>query len=250
MAFYDSFQAEQYRGAVTKDSYDLREGLFVLPVAEEPPELTAELAAWTPVAIVRAHAPYRLRTSAFTYKKDNNPPVIPSPVSVGAFGFIGGELNFDLPAPNTSGFCYNWTVNGAYVFVENCRSSPEDGFVLTNLPFSTVTQQVNASLPPATPNLGAIAYAGADARRGVAQGNLIDGSKPFWLYNTTSYFPPILINDEILNGGSFTPPTAAPVETITGSVLGFNYSIKGPPTATAPEVGNAPTGAEIAAANR
>ena len=141
----------------------------------------------------------------FTYAKASTPPVIPSPVSAGAFQFLGGSIMFNNPNPTMSLETYNWAVTGVYLYVEDCRSSPDDGFILGSHPYLTIPQQSNANTFSASaPPIGAIAQAGDDVKRGYNQGQLIS-SEGNWLYNNASYYPYTLLNEELANGTTTYP---------------------------------------------
>lgn len=210
-AFWDLTQGGQYNVLNNGNDYQVISGVFALPVAEEPPTNTSELAAWSPVATVKAHAPYRIRNVQFRYDKSGTPPVIPSPESSGAFVFLNGSIGFASPKPNLSFTAFDWTVAGVYTFVENCRASNDDGYVLGAFPFPTIMDQDNAlTYTPAAVPLGAISQAGDDAKRAYTQGQLINNSTG-WMYNSASYFPYILLNNEIINGSTtFQGATPSP----------------------------------------
>lgn len=216
MAYWDTTQSGQYTALNNSNDFELNEGVYVLPVAETAPTDNAELAAWSPVAIVRAHAPYRIRKVVYRYDKTGTPPVIPSPESQGAFTFLGGSVAFASPKPNLSFAAYDWTVGGIYSFVENCRSDPDDGFVLGSFPFPMITDFNNTETysPDMAGEFGAIAQAGDLAKRGVNQAFSI-GLLNNWLYNSTCYFPGDLLNNQMVNGVTEFPsgtPSTSPIQ--------------------------------------
>lgn len=233
MAVWDVNQSAQYDVVERQNDYDIKEGLFALPVAEEPPTDPGELAEWSPVQCVRAHAPYRIRKVTFIHQKTGNPPSVPSPISAGAFNFLGGMVAFDTPRPNLSMCSFDWRVGGEYLFVEDCVSRPGDGFVLGNNPFpTTMDVDNNKHYAPAELDIGAVAYAGENARRGYTQSQEIR-METNWLYNNTSYFPGDLLNEEAVNGEVDVTGVTDPIpiqtnsETIFNSpnqtLLGFNF---------------------------
>jgi hypothetical protein len=182
--------------------YTPNSGTYVIPLAVEVPTSQAELRDFTPVATVQAHAPYTLRTMTFNTRKRGTPPVIPSPESTGAFTFLNGSIHFDGPSINQSLSSYDWEVSGAYLFIQNTRFSPDDGFVLTGTPFPLATQTQNKLQYQAKdPQVGPVSEAGLDAQTGYAQGQQIDLRSPYWRYNTITFYPAQLLNADLANGG-------------------------------------------------
>jgi hypothetical protein len=193
------------------DEYEIDPGVCVLPVAGPEPEDPVERADWSPVVFLRLHAPYRVRKSVARAVKTSNPPVVPAPADAGAFVFVGGHVQI-ANAMNTSLAAFDWTVTTEFVFVEDCPHALSDGFVLTAAPFTYQTQAENALGGSRTvTSLGAVSLAGADARVGYYQGAVIPRD-PFgaWRYNTPTYYPGHLFNEDLVNGGPnplrVTPP--------------------------------------------
>lgn len=183
------------------NTYQIEQGVCILPLAEDPPTDPTKLAAWSPVVVLRLHSPYRIRTAKFAAKKNLTPPVIPSPSDTGAFVFVGGNLAFTNVINPAGG--HDWTNQTAYVYVENCVSRTEDGFVLGTPGFTYPSQYDNARLVGGTPQVdspGAIAYAGEDAKIGYYLSRNETLAMSIGLYNTISYFPGTLFNDGLMNG--------------------------------------------------
>lgn len=204
----DTRQQTNYpEGVRVRNDYTLEPGVCVLPLAQDPPTAQAELANWSPVVVLRLHAPYRLRRVNYDTMKQKNPPVLPSPESTGAFVFVGGTLIFNNALDNSLSN-YDWRTQADYLYVENCVSRTQDGFVLGLPPYDTATMPRNyQTYPPNSPGVGAIAEAGADARVGYTMGTTIGNyiSSGAWGYNVCSFFPGNLFNDNIVNGGPDSP---------------------------------------------
>ncbi len=217
--FLDVTQAGQYNVLSNSNDYEVISGLFALPVAEEEqPELD-----WSPVALVKAHSPYRIRQLQFRYDKTGNPPVIPAPESTGAVIFLNGSIGFASPKPNLSYTAFDWTVAGIYTFVENCRSVNLDGFVLGSFPFPTIMDQDNDQLSSTSYPYGAISQAGATAKKAATQAETINNNTG-WLYNSVSYFPSILLNSDLANGSSPSFAGAGPNTPINAdTIAGFPF---------------------------
>lgn len=204
----DTVQAGLYQNGVgLVNDFTFQPGVCVLPVAQDPPTDENTLRTWSPVVILRLHAPYRLRKTTYREEKQNNPPVAPAPGDTGAFVFVGGQLSFSNQLNNT--FCnFDWVVGSEYVYVENCVSRNQDGFVLGSVPWTwQMGVENNATTGITQPPVGAIAQAGLDPLVGYVQGQLaIDGQtgqlKGTWGYNTPSYYPGTLLSDDLANGGS------------------------------------------------
>lgn len=182
------------------NAFRIVEGVFAIPVAEAPPTDPSELAAWSPVEMIRLHSPYRIRKTAFASTKQTRPPVMPSPGSEGKFEFIGGDLGFST-VPN--GPSFDWSCQSEYVYVENCVSRTIDGFVLGMAPFQ-YPEQKQGELYAGNPTIsspGAISEAGSDARRGFSDQN--NGPNN---YTAISFFPGLFFNSEIANGGLGSSP--------------------------------------------
>lgn len=199
----DYTKAANYDRWATDNNYNLVSGLFVLPVAEDPPTDSEALKTWSPVVVIRAHAQYALRQVTFDVQKKGTPPVVPSPTDAGCFRFLGGSLDFPGPAVNQSANKFDWNVTGVYLYAQTLRSDPSDGYVLTGFPFPLELQAQNAVQyqQAGEPNTGPVTVAGNDAKIGYAQGMAISLSDPYWKYNTATYFPGTLFDSTIVNGG-------------------------------------------------
>lgn len=220
---YDTPQVSLYPdGAAILNDYTLDPGVCVLPLAEDPPTSFEELKTWSPVVILRLHAPYRIRRLRHQSTKENGAPVMPSPVDSGAFKFVGGNVVI-ATALNQTFHNFDFTVVSDYLFVENCVSRPQDGFILGSPPWPYDTGLRNArDFPPTVGNppvgsglLGAIRFAGTDVRVGYTQAQeavqamtaSVDPNTGAVItpvgygYNTPSFFPGQFLNDQLVNGG-------------------------------------------------
>lgn len=212
----DNYQSGLYDSNNTSNEYTLVPGVCVLPLAEDPPTDPVELAAWSPVAILRLHAPYRMRRMSFASVKQNNPPVVPTPEDAGKFVFLGGAMNFET-SMNTTFWDSDWGVSGEYLFVENCVSRNGDGFVLNAQPMTLASDDVAiqqyGQLP--APTIGAVSeggplavagyYAGQSlVGAGTSQGTgVVTGSlNNVWNYTVAAFYPGVLLNSELVNGGT------------------------------------------------
>ena len=210
----DEIQAQLYKtGFGTRNDYEFHPGVCILPLAEEPPTDPTELASWSPVVVLRLHAPYRERRYSTTTVKTNNPPVTQAPVDTGAFVFTGGTMSLTMRMNSTQAN-FDWNVVTDYFFVEDCVSRPADGLVLGIPPFTYNVQAENAQGGGGlAPSLGAISGAGPDALIGYAMGEAADLNGT-WGYNTPSFYPGDFFNSNLANAG---PPT-------NGQPVGGGYS--------------------------
>jgi hypothetical protein len=216
-SYADFIHSALYRHYGSDNVYTIMSGTFTLPLAVDQDDLGV---LDSPVITVQAHAPYRIRQVIFNEQKQGSPPMIPSPESTGKFLFTEGNIYFDGPTLDSNGFTSTWRVRGSYTFIEDIKSNLSDGFVLGAPPFlshsilesvalfgNDVTQ--NSQYKPST---GAIAYAGADPQLGyVEAAKNVDLTNPIgYAYYNTSYFPPLFLNNNILNGGNFLQGTVLP----------------------------------------
>ena len=183
----DIYQAPLYNGIGQGNEYTLVPGVCILPLAEDPPTTDQDLATYTPIVIAQLHAPYRLRKYNSVAHKQNNPPVVPSPMDQGSFVFMGGNIQF--------------------------VSRVKDGFVLGSaFPYTTTSDQAGIAsyLNNPTPTIGAIANAGNNAIAGYNLGNQIvpndfsqypTGMNPQWSYSLAAFYPGNFFNDQLANGG-------------------------------------------------
>jgi hypothetical protein len=211
----DDLQAPQGypNGVGINNTYRFESGVCILPVAEEPPTDIGRLASYSPVVALQLHAPYRVRRVRYDTRKVNNPPVVPTPQSIGAFVFVGGVMGV-VTSLNSSLGTFDWDVVNDYTFVESCVSRPQDGLVLGLPPWTWVTSQENslffagalevgAALSGAG-QIGAIARAGPDAKVGYVMGQqaaVYLSKNEGWGYNTPSFFPGGLFNGDLVNAG-------------------------------------------------
>lgn len=105
-AIDDSRRNGLYRSYANDNTYDLRTGVVVIPVADGP------------AVAINVHRPYSIRTQRWSAKKSGTPPVIPGPSRTDTL--IGHAVSVPLPVwsgsrPTT----YAWAVSGAYVYLEN-----------------------------------------------------------------------------------------------------------------------------------
>lgn len=202
---YDSTQGPKYKQYGQDNTYTMVSGRFALPVAEDPPSDPVALASWSPVVTVVAHAAYQIRTVDFAAVKDNAPPVVPSPQSVGACTFLTGNLHVTMPEVSSVVGHRRWRVNGQYVFVVDARSDPADGFVLGDTPIRTVVDDYIYQTYGAgtTPIYGAVAQAGPNAQMGYAESQLVSiGNPGSYTYLTPYFLPGTFLSSTMLNGSS------------------------------------------------
>lgn len=196
-------------GMGLKNDYVFEPGVCVLPVAGVPPADIDANTDWSPVVVLRLHAPYRLRKMNYVVpRKQNNPPVLPTPGNAGSFVFVGGTVNV-VNYLNTSYQSFDWTAEANYVYVEDCVSRPQDGLVLGAPPFTSPVDQRyldGGNKVPVPAYAGAVYTAGELAVAGcnslTSEGVVNSG---LWQYSNPSYFPGVLFNDYIANAG---PPAA------------------------------------------
>ena len=201
---WDNYQWFNYAELGCLDEFELKAGAYELPIAADPPTDLDALKTWSPVVVVQAHAPYRIKRVNFKAKKNGSPPQIPSPASSGALVFLGGTLVFPTPQPDMTTSTFNWQAMGRYEFIENCRSDNSDGFVLTGRPFTLQVQADNQNLPFAgNVDYGAVAQAGPDAQMGylVGQAAQSDGlTDPYFAYTIPTFWPSMFLSADVLNG--------------------------------------------------
>lgn len=210
---YDQAQMNLYpNGVGINNIYTMMSGVAVLPIAGNPPEDPALLADWSPVVVLKLHAEYRVRKVSRSATKQNTPPVMATPQDVGKFVFLGGSMVFSN-AINTSMYQSDWTVDSETIYVENCVSRPQDGFVLGTPPFlyqaaADAKSDYSGGTPP---TVGAVASAGAMAQAGYkeAEDTMVpyspSGGVPPSIPATVAYanptfYPGMLLNDVIDNG--------------------------------------------------
>ncbi len=206
-------QQDLYQNGVDQNNtYTFEPGTCVLPVAEDPPTDPELLKTWSPVDVIKLHAPYRVRRVSYKTLKQNNPPVIPKPQDTGAFVFLSGAVSVGTIL-NQSFTNFDWAVSGEYVYVENCVSRIEDGLILGIGPYQWFVTPANA-LQYGTPSMsslvGAVAQAGLAPLVGLQMSGQISPDSGAWGYNEPSFFPGRFFSSDLLNGG-------APVQSSTTS---------------------------------
>lgn len=202
-ASIDNPHVHLYKSHGLHNSYDVVPGVYALPVAENPPTDPELLATWSPVEVVYAHAPHRVRTVNFSLEKEGAPPMVPAPEDTGAFVYLGGSIQFHGPQLNSGLRNYIWTTSGQYTFVEYTKSDLDDGFVLGSFPFSSTIQMDLASqyLTGAKPTTGAVAAAGLDAQLGWTEAREeINFESTGYKYVNPTYYPSHFFNSGVLNG--------------------------------------------------
>lgn len=205
----DANQASNYDRCGNTNEYTFNPGVCILPLAEDPPEDSTELAAWSPIVSLRLHAPYRIRKFFQLGEKSQNPSPIAAPGDTGKFIFIGGTLTVTTNL-NTTSVNYDWSTGCSYLFVENCTSRDTDGnelgLVLGTTPVNTFTDYLNANqYGYSPPELGAVADGGRSARTGYHMGqSIVTGTGELnnvWGYNQPAFYPATLFYDDLANGG-------------------------------------------------
>jgi hypothetical protein len=193
-------QYNLYKTWNSDNVYKEHTGKFVIPLALSE----AQRAAGQPsVVIVDAFAPYTERVMTFDVKKASRPPVIPKPTDSGPFVFLGGQIKFDGPTANSRADAFDWTVSGAYVYIQSGTSADTDGYVLTGFPVPLAQQYDSAALGT-IPDGGAAAELGADALGGYTVGQTLQPSNGYWSYSCPTFFPAALLNADLAIGA--VPP--------------------------------------------
>lgn len=191
----DQEQTQLYKDYVLQNDYTFVSGAFALPVAtEEDGE--------SPVDVIQAFRPYRVRNLRFSASKNNAPPVLPSPESVGAFAFLGGDISMASPSP-TSNNSFQWTANGELTFV--CTAASTDGLILGNRPMIFEQQAAvpvfsNGSDLPAD-----VQEAGRGPIAGYRLGEQVNLNDPYYQYPEISYFPAAFFSTDLLTGPASYP---------------------------------------------
>lgn len=197
-ASLDQEQTQLYGDYGLNNSYTFVSGAFALPVATEDEDES-------PVDVVQAFKAYRVRNVSFAAKKNATPPVVPAPESVGAFSFLGGEINVPAPVPTTN-HSFQWEVGGELMFV--CTAASSEGLILGNRPMIFEQQAV---LPIASSNAGMpddVQTAGRGPLVGYVLGQAIDLTSPFYTYPEISYLPQTFMSTALINGPATYPDFA------------------------------------------
>ena len=206
----DARQAGNYTAGVgNANEYVFHSGVCALPVAEDPPTDPTELAAWSPVEVLRLHAPYRTRRFVQAAGKEGNPSPIAAPGDTGAFTFLGGSVGVRTSLDSTYR-SYTWMTSCEYHYVEACTSRDQEGkelgLVLGTLPYLSIIDSENESYGFSAPLLGAVAQGGRATTIGYHMGNtIVVGSQgellTNWGYNSQSLYPATLFYSDLANGG-------------------------------------------------
>lgn len=214
--YTDTPHSYLYHEYACDNEYTVNPGTLVLPVAEDQPTATADLATWSPVVVIQAFAPSRHRTVRVAAQKDGAPPLLPAASTSGPFTFVGGAYYFHGPQINSGCSNHIWAARGELHFVENVAGT-DSGFVLGNsCPYAT---QIDVSLrnkfgvtdANAT---GAVAASGSDVKAGFTEARRnVDLSKSSYAYYNTTYYPSQFFNTGMVSGDVFIPN--APTSTST-----------------------------------
>jgi len=200
MAFtLDQEQVGLYKDYPFTNNYTLMSGRFVLPVALDNPTTTE-----SPVDVIQAFTPYRMRTLSFAADKEGTPPLFPAPSTSGAFTFIGGDLTLPAPAPQANGR-FRWSGSGEYVFVSTAQQEATLGFVIGQRPFVYASQD---DLPINDQSQGIpreVSLAGRGPKTGYLLGQAIDLTSPLYVYDEPSYLPKTFFSTDLLNGPQTYP---------------------------------------------
>lgn len=195
----DQEQIDFYQTGGVADDYELVSGVFELPLAVEA------AAGQSPVVVVEAHAPYRRRVIRFGFTKQVTPPVVPKPVSSGAFTFVGGSLSIPSPTPNLNG-SFEWTVTGEYIFVSTVNVGDDDGYILSGPPLvypSQIQSQTGSGTQSSQPE--DVQVAGIGPKVGWQEGQQVDLTNPSYSYNEPSYLPAIFFSESLIAGPDSYP---------------------------------------------
>lgn len=206
----DARQAGSYTaGAVNVNDYTIVPGVCALPLAEDAPTDENELITYSPVVILRLHAPYRIRRFTQATGKERNPAPIATPKDTGKFVFMGGSITVK-PELSTTYNDYNWFVGCEYTFVENCTPNGPTGqplgLVLGTVPVqTTIDESIQQSVGYSWPAYGPAALGGRAVTSGAILGtSIVNGQGALntnWSYNAQAYYPPQLFYDDLPNGG-------------------------------------------------
>lgn len=119
-------------------------GLRVIPRADRN----------TPPKLVRVHADYGKRTVNFAACRNGRPPVVPAAGDLDADTYLGGVVTIPLPAIDPTSGAYNWTVAGAYTYIQGKNRKagsdplPTGGYPFPVVPQDNIASQVAAGVSP------------------------------------------------------------------------------------------------------
>lgn len=209
----DNPQAGRYTGAARVKHLTRFPGQFVLPVADEPPADPEKRKTWSPVTVVRAHAPYQEEVDQFEYEKEDTPPVVPDMTDAGHLVFLGGTLTVPTPSLNTAGGM-TWTAAGEYHYVSDAVTDElkKTGVVIGQHPFVLTSQRRDAvftgpaspasgDLPPEVELAGIGPRVGWRLASGAATGvGQSDPKAADYTYREPSYMPGSFFSDDLAVG--------------------------------------------------
>lgn len=191
----DQEQTQLYADYGMDNAYTFVSGTFALPVADEGD-------TESPVDVVTAFRPYRIRNLSFSAKKSSTPPVIPAPESVGAFSFLGGEISVPTPLPLPN-YQFQWEVTGQLTFI--CTAADSDGLILGNRPM-IFEQQTAVPVVAATDSMPEdVQQSGRGPIAGYQLGQQLDLNNPNYLYPEITYFPSVFFSTSLLSGPASYP---------------------------------------------
>ncbi len=204
---FDQTQQPLYeQGMDISNVYEPRAGVCVLPLAEDPPTTTEELRTYSPVVVLRLHAPYRERKVVYKAIKSSTPPVMPAPVDAGSFVFLSGQIAVhNTLRQDQLGF--DWQMACAYSYIEVSPPMPGDGLVLGTPPWvwAPVAAVVKSGQVGTSQAMtGSVATAGAEVLYAKGSGDAINPSTGAYTYQFPSFYPGTFFNNFLVNGG---PPT-------------------------------------------
>ncbi len=191
----DQEQTQLYKDYDLQNDYTFVSGAFALPVAGEED-------GTSPVDVVQAFRPYRVRNLKFSASKNNSPPILPSPQTTGAFSFLGGDISVPSPYP-TSNNSFQWTANGELTFV--CTAATTDGLILGNRPMIFEQQAAIPQFSSGSDLPADVQVAGRGPIAGYRLGEQINLNDPLYQYPEISYFPSVFFSTDLLTGPESYP---------------------------------------------
>jgi len=116
---YSGVGVTEYAGVQQNHEYHDHSGLRIV----------ARAADGAAPKIVRIHGDYGTRTVGFEAKRAGRSPIIPRAEDVKSGDdttdvYIGGLVSLPMPTPNEQVGGYNWSVSGAYTFLQTPRRIP------------------------------------------------------------------------------------------------------------------------------